>query len=81
MELARQRAGSEFLSRAVVSLTKAQSTSPVPLPIVSGLLAQAEASLGTRAKWERNLRFEWFSWPPGCDLLPELNIYFILLPE
>lgn len=63
MELARQQAGSQFLWRAVSSLTKAQETSPVPLPIVSALLAQAEASLGARAKWERNLRLEWFSWP------------------
>lgn len=65
MELARQQAGSEFLSRAVGSLTKAQKTSPFPLPIVSALLAQVEASLGARAKWERNLRVEWFSWPAG----------------
>ncbi|XP_020253519.1 LOW QUALITY PROTEIN: tetratricopeptide repeat protein SKI3-like [Asparagus officinalis] len=64
MELARQRAGSEFLQHAVTSLKKAQETSPFPLPIVSALLAQAEASLGARAKWEKNLRFEWFSWPP-----------------
>lgn len=73
MELARQRAGSEFLSCAVVSLKKAQETSPVPLPIVSVLLAQAEASLGARAKWERNLRYEWFSWP--AEMRPA-ELYF-----
>lgn len=73
MELARQRAGSEFLSRAVVSLTKAQETSHFPLPIVSVLLAQAEASLGSRSKWERNLRIEWFSWP--AEMRPA-ELYF-----
>ncbi|XP_010270637.1 PREDICTED: tetratricopeptide repeat protein SKI3 [Nelumbo nucifera] len=64
MELARQQCGSQFLSLAVGSLTKAQEASIIPLPIVSTLLAQAEASLGSRAKWEKNLRLEWFSWPP-----------------
>lgn len=63
MELVRQRAGSEFLSRAVNSLRKAQHFSPFPLPFVSLLLAQAEASLGQTANWERNLRFEYCSWP------------------
>lgn len=67
MELARQQPGPQFLSRAVSSLTKAQETTPVPLPIVSLLLAQAEASLGAKAKWERNLRVEWFSWPAGFE--------------
>ncbi|KAJ0987147.1 hypothetical protein J5N97_005503 [Dioscorea zingiberensis] len=64
MELARQQqSGSQFLLRAAASLTKAQEIAPVPLPIISALLAQAEASLGARAKWEINLRREWFSWP------------------
>ncbi|XP_058073295.1 tetratricopeptide repeat protein SKI3 [Magnolia sinica] len=73
MELARQRSGSQFLLLAVSSLTRAQESSPVPLPIVSALLAQAEASLGARAKWERNLRFEWFSWP--AEMRPA-ELYF-----
>ncbi|KAF5462290.1 hypothetical protein F2P56_018311 [Juglans regia] len=64
MELARQLCGSQFLSLAIKSLTKAQEASLVPLPIVSLLLAQAEGSLGSKEKWERNLRLEWFSWPP-----------------
>jgi superkiller protein 3 len=65
MELARQSSGSQFLSLAVKSLTKAHKTSLVPLPVVSALLAQAEGSLGSKEKWERNLRLEWCSWPPG----------------
>lgn len=63
MELARRQSGSQFLSLAVNSLTEAQRTTLAP--IISALLAQAEASLGARTKWERNLRFEWFSWPAG----------------
>jgi superkiller protein 3 len=65
MELARQLGGSKFLSLAVKSLTKAQETSVIPLPFVSALLAQAEGSLSSKEKWEKNLRLEWFSWPPG----------------
>ncbi|OUZ99531.1 Tetratricopeptide repeat-containing domain [Macleaya cordata] len=68
MELAKQQPGSQFLPLAVQSLTKAQETSPIPLPIVSALLAQAEASLGSRGEWERNLQLEWFSWP--SDMRP-----------
>ncbi|KAL6013537.1 Superkiller protein 3 [Asimina triloba] len=64
MELARQSSGSHFLSLAASSLRKAQESSPVPLPIVSLLLAQVEASIGSRTKWERNLRLEWYCWPP-----------------
>ncbi|MCL7043976.1 hypothetical protein MKW94_021627, partial [Papaver nudicaule] len=63
MELAKQQSGSQFLSLSVSSLHRAQEASPIPLPIVSALLAQAEASLGSRGEWERNLRLEWFSWP------------------
>ena len=65
MELARQSRGSQFLSLAVKSLTEAQKTSLIPLPVVSVLLAQAEGSLSSKEKWERNLRLEWFAWPPG----------------
>lgn len=67
MELVRQQAGLQFLSRAISSLTKAQKCSPMFLPIVSLLLAQAEASLGAKAKWEKNLSLEWFAWPAGSE--------------
>ncbi|KAL3514915.1 hypothetical protein ACH5RR_027632 [Cinchona calisaya] len=63
MELARRQCDTRFLSLAVRSFKKSRETS-VPLPILSLLLAQAEASLGSRMKWEKNLRDEWFSWPP-----------------
>lgn len=64
MELARQSNDSKLLSHAVRSLKKAQSTSFIPIPLVAVLLAQAEASLGSKTKWEKTLRLEWFSWPP-----------------
>ncbi|OMP02501.1 Tetratricopeptide TPR-1 [Corchorus capsularis] len=64
MEIARQLCYSQFLSSAIRNLRKAHLTSLVPIPIVSALLAQAEGSLGSRKKWEQNLRLEWFSWPP-----------------
>ncbi|KAG9455553.1 hypothetical protein H6P81_000061 [Aristolochia fimbriata] len=73
LELARQRSGSEFLSLAVGSLTKAQEFSLISLPVVSVLLAQAEASLGARSKWEDYLRLEWFSWP--AEMRPA-ELYF-----
>lgn len=65
MEIARQCHDSHFLSLAVRSLTKAQKSSLVHLPLVSLLLAQAEGSLSSKEKWVRNLRLEWFTWPPG----------------
>ncbi|PWZ25755.1 hypothetical protein Zm00014a_028844 [Zea mays] len=43
-------------------LRKAQQKSHASLPLVSVLLAQAEGSLGSKTKWERNLHLEWFSW-------------------
>ncbi|XP_057975626.1 tetratricopeptide repeat protein SKI3 isoform X3 [Malania oleifera] len=64
MELARQQYECQFLSRAIKSLNRAQETSLVPLPVVSLLLAQAEASLGSKDNWRKNLHLEWFSWPP-----------------
>ncbi|KAI3871326.1 hypothetical protein MKW92_033029 [Papaver armeniacum] len=73
MELAKQQSGSQFLSLSVSSLRRAQEVSTIPLPIVSLLLAQAEASLGSRGEWERNLRLEWFSWP--SDTRPA-ELYF-----
>lgn len=69
MELARQTCESQYVLCAIRSLKKAKDISPHPLPIVSLLLAQAEASIGSTAKWEINLRDEWFSWPPGLLLL------------
>lgn len=65
MELAREKCESHYITRAVRSLKKAKDASSVSLPIVSLLLAQAEASLGSIAKWQINVREEWFSWPPG----------------
>lgn len=77
MELARQLCSSHFLMLAVNSLLKAQVISVVPVPIVSIMLAQAEGSLGLKEKWESNLRFEWFSWPPGLSVFLSL-IFFNL---
>ncbi|GFP89520.1 tetratricopeptide repeat protein 37 [Phtheirospermum japonicum] len=77
MELARQKCESQYISRAIRSLKKAKNISPVPLPIVSLLLAQAEASLGSREKWEINLHDEWFSWPPEmrpAELLFQMHL-------
>jgi superkiller protein 3 len=68
MEIARRYAAPQFISRAASSLRKAQQKSQATVPIVSLLLAQAEGSLGSKAKWEKNLRLEWFSWPPGMKL-------------
>ncbi|KFK42085.1 hypothetical protein AALP_AA2G209100 [Arabis alpina] len=73
MELARQTNDSQFLSRAVKSLTKAQASSLIPLPIAYMLLAQAHGSLGSKEKWEKNLRLEWFCWPP--EMRPA-EVYF-----
>ncbi|XP_073289735.1 tetratricopeptide repeat protein SKI3 isoform X1 [Primulina huaijiensis] len=63
LELARQKFEAQYISCAIRSLTKAKEISPGPLPIISLLLAQAEASLGSKAKWENNLHDEWLSWP------------------
>ncbi|GMH17265.1 hypothetical protein Nepgr_019106 [Nepenthes gracilis] len=72
MELARHH-HQQYLSSAVRSLRRAQDSS-VHLPFVSLLLAQAEASLGSKTKWEKNLSLEWLSWWPANearrDLLP-----------
>lgn len=65
MELGRQSCRSQFLLLAIRSLTEAHVNSVIPLPLVSLLLAQAEGSLGSKEKWEKNLRLEWYSWPPG----------------
>ncbi|KAL6642741.1 hypothetical protein ACP70R_020922 [Stipagrostis hirtigluma subsp. patula] len=64
MEIARRFAAPQYISRAASSLRKAQQKSLASLPIVSLLLAQAEGSLGSRSKWEKNIRLEWFAWPP-----------------
>ncbi|KAL8152081.1 hypothetical protein V2J09_021889 [Rumex salicifolius] len=63
MELARKLCDIQYLSSAVKSLRRALECSTTVLPFVPLLLAQAEGSLGSKPKWERNLRFEWFSWP------------------
>ncbi|XP_061354463.1 tetratricopeptide repeat protein SKI3 isoform X2 [Gastrolobium bilobum] len=66
MELVKQCDGSQlsqFLSRAVKSLTKAHELSLIPLPFASLLVAQAEGSLGFKEKWNRNLGLEWYNWP------------------
>ncbi|BAU00867.1 hypothetical protein VIGAN_10250300 [Vigna angularis var. angularis] len=63
MELVRQCNGSQFLSQAVKSLTRVHELSLIPLPFVSVLVAQAEGSLGSKERWNRNLHLEWYSWP------------------
>ncbi|XP_033131987.1 tetratricopeptide repeat protein SKI3 [Brassica rapa] len=73
MELARQSNDSHFLSLAVTSLSKVQASSLTPLPIVYALLAQAHGSLGSKEKWKKNLRLEWFCWPP--EMRPA-EVYF-----
>lgn len=65
IELARQQCDSQYLSHAIKSLMKVRDISLVPLPFASTLLAQAEASRGSKEKWEKNLQLEWFSWSPG----------------
>ncbi|KAF5747268.1 tetratricopeptide repeat protein 37-like [Tripterygium wilfordii] len=75
MELARQFSSMRFLSLALGSLTKAQENSPIPLPVVSVLLAQVVGSLGLKAKWEKNLHLEWFSWAP--EMRPA-EVYFLM---
>lgn len=63
MELVRQCGCSQFLSRAVKSLIKVHELSLIPLPFASVLVAQAEGSLGSKERWNRNLRLEWYNWP------------------
>ncbi|XP_014520682.1 tetratricopeptide repeat protein SKI3 isoform X3 [Vigna radiata var. radiata] len=64
MELVRQCNDSQqFLSQAVKSLTRVHELSLIPLPFVSVLVAQAEGSLGSKERWNRNLHLEWYSWP------------------
>ncbi|KAL2895169.1 Tetratricopeptide repeat protein SKI3 [Bienertia sinuspersici] len=64
MELARKQCDSQYLTMCIRSLKKAQEVSSFHLPFVSLLLAQAEASLGSKLNWDRNLRIEWYSWSP-----------------
>ncbi|XP_068467827.1 tetratricopeptide repeat protein SKI3 isoform X3 [Phaseolus vulgaris] len=63
MELVRHCNGSQFLSQAVKSLTRVHQLSLTPLPFVSVLVAQAEGTLGSKERWNRNLHLEWFNWP------------------
>ncbi|CAN1315796.1 Tetratricopeptide repeat protein SKI3 [Linum perenne] len=64
LELARRFSSSQLLLLAERSLAKA-TTCANPLPIASLLLAQVEGSLGHREMWQKHLRLEWYSWPPG----------------
>lgn len=89
MELVRQCNGPQFLSQAVKSLTKVHELSLIPLPFASVLMAQAEGSLGSKERWERNLRCEWYTWPSGLiymlclkidQITGELNVIQFLLP-
>ncbi|KAK9147526.1 hypothetical protein Scep_006283 [Stephania cephalantha] len=66
MKLARKQGVSRFLTLAVTSLTEARKNSPTRLPLISALIAVAEASLGARENWEKNLQLEWLSWPAGA---------------
>ncbi|PKI54726.1 hypothetical protein CRG98_024926 [Punica granatum] len=80
MQLAKWGYGAQFLSDAIRSLQKVRETAIIPLPIVSTLLAQAEGSLGSRDKWEQNLRLEWYTWSP--EMRPaELYFQMHLLSE
>lgn len=84
MEIARQQSDSDFLSLAIRSLKKAKETSAMPLPFVSLLLAQAEASLGSESKWEKNLMDEWSSWRPEirpAELLFQMHLLARRLTE
>lgn len=76
MELGRQCDGSLFLSRAAKSLTKVRELSLIPLPLVSVLVAQAEGSLGSKEKWDRNLRLEWYTWPSGMISMLSLKMKY-----
>ncbi|XP_021867566.2 tetratricopeptide repeat protein SKI3 [Spinacia oleracea] len=64
MELAKMQHGSQYLTMGIRSLKKAQWISSIQLPFVSLLLAQAEASLGSKLKWDISLSLEWYSWSP-----------------
>ncbi|XP_027362032.1 tetratricopeptide repeat protein SKI3 isoform X2 [Abrus precatorius] len=63
MELVRQYNGFQFVSRAIESLTKVHELSLIPLPFASLLVAQAEGSLGSKERWNKNLHLEWYNWP------------------
>ncbi|KAJ3694701.1 hypothetical protein LUZ60_000078 [Juncus effusus] len=73
LELAKRQSDPDFISRALSSLRKAQQNSVLQLPFISFLLAKTEASLGSKSKWERNLRLEFSSWP--SEMRPA-EIYF-----
>ncbi|XP_047329203.1 tetratricopeptide repeat protein SKI3 isoform X2 [Impatiens glandulifera] len=80
LELAKELGDSQFLTIAIRSLKKAKvaSSSSAQLPIVCLLLAQAEGSQGSKAKWEQNLMYEWLAWPPG-KRPAELHLQMYLL--
>lgn len=81
MELVRQCSDPQYLSRAVESLTKVQELSLIPLPFASILLAQAEGSLGSKGRWDRNLRLEWYNWPSGLISMLFLKIIILSCEE
>jgi len=81
MELVRHCNGSQFLSQAVKSLTRVHQLSLTPLPFVSVLVAQAEGTLGSKERWNRNLNLEWFNWPSGMISTLLLGFYSMLIKK
>jgi superkiller protein 3 len=79
MELARQHSSPHYLSQAINSLTKVCELSLIPLPFASILLAQAEGSLGSKDRWDRNLRLEWYNWSSGLISMLFLEILIFKL--
>ncbi|GAB4861610.1 hypothetical protein Ancab_036861 [Ancistrocladus abbreviatus] len=67
----------EYLYSAVRSLRKAEEVSSISLPFVSLLLAQVEGSLGSKEKWEKNLRLESPAWSPGIKHSGDFSINLI----
>ncbi|KAK9740332.1 hypothetical protein RND81_03G027300 [Saponaria officinalis] len=65
MDLAKRQCDPQYITMGIRSLKKALEVSSIRLPFVYYLLAQAEASLGSKAKWERSLCYEWSSWSSG----------------
>ncbi|XP_057519468.1 tetratricopeptide repeat protein SKI3 isoform X2 [Amaranthus tricolor] len=73
MALGKENCNSHYLTMGIKSLRKAQMISSIQLPYISLLLAQAEASLGSKLIWKRSLPSEWYSWSP--EAMPA-EIYF-----
>ncbi|XP_074263980.1 tetratricopeptide repeat protein SKI3 [Silene latifolia] len=64
LELAKTQHEPQYINLGIRSYKKALEVSSTGLPFINYLIAQAEASLGSKAKWERSLCYEWSSWPP-----------------